>query len=89
MASKIHAALEEAPTDEEQSYRALRIAVASWRVSYLLFTHLDMWDRIFLASGKVCRRQGVGRRECTGDGGHTECYRSRERLPPSGNSEQT
>ena len=52
MASKIHAALEEGPSDKERDSRALSIAVVSGIASSLPYAHLNMWERSFLIMGK-------------------------------------
>ena len=63
MVSKIHADSDEGNPDEEQASRALRIAVVSERVSYLLSVNFVMWERSFLIIGKVlapCRGRSEG-----------------------------
>ena len=86
MALKMHATLEEVTPDEEQDFRALRIAIVSERASSLPSDHLDMWERMFLSIGKGLapsrgRPEGVYWRR-----GHADHYWLCEKPPPSGNS---
>ena len=67
MASNIHAALEEVPLDEDQAFRALKIAVVGGRASSFPSSHLDIWERSFLSIRKFLapsrgRPEGLYRR---------------------------
>ena len=52
MASKMHAASEEVPPDEEQASRYLKIADVSRIALSLPSDHLGMWENSFFSIGK-------------------------------------